>query len=167
MVMLNYRIIFGMAIGFAFLAMAVKFVMWQSSLKRRWIQTGSHRAARKVSLAEVDQLEISIGGKLHKTLKEAYLDGTISSMPVPAKFYINKFEYVITHFIQLDAEANGRLLTSIHVPTNAFVFAADDFGNFYFVLADRDSMHFWDHEFGETHAVLESLAELWSLMIPQ
>lgn len=156
------NMVFGMgALVGSFGLLALSYRWWWRRLKR-------HQAIPTVAPAAsdyaVEDLERSIGGKLPVVLRNAYLNGSITRLVLPITFQWGSTEYVIVRFILADAASNERLVASAGIAGGAFVFAEDDFGNYYFVKPGDDAVYFWDHDLGEIERLTGSIDDLWKIL---
>lgn len=121
------------------------------------------QAASQASISAIDELEQSIGGKLPAILRNAFLDGSITRVPLPVTFSWYEEEYVIVMFIRADAQANKQLADSCAISDKAFIFAMDDMGDYYLVKPDDNVVYCWDEEIGVIKE-FESIEQWWKLL---
>jgi len=156
-----------MVIGLSLLAGSICLLVICYNLWWCWLmnQIPKSSPAIQVSVSTMEQLERSIGGSLPSILKSAYLDGSVTRLALPTVFQWRDSEYCINQLIRADAQAN-RQLTKFHlIPQTAFIFAADDFGNYYFVKANDNAVYFWDHDLGgEVTEIFESAEDFWKFL---
>jgi hypothetical protein len=143
------------------LLLVLVYRWWWHRLLR---QTPTVLPAVQASVSEVEQLESAIGGELPKALKNAYLDGSVTRIALPTKFERQGHEHVVDRFFRLDAQAKDRLVEWDEIPEAAFIFAEDDFGNYYFVKANDNAIYYWDHDGGDITKVFEAAEEFWNLV---
>jgi hypothetical protein len=161
--MISMNMVFGLgALAGSFGLLVLGYRWWWRRLKRRQVIS---TAATDASDFAIEDLERSIGGKLPVILRNAYLDGSITRLLLPITFQWESTEYAIVGFILADARANERLATSTRITGGAFVFAEDDFGNYYFVKGNDNAVYFWDHELGgDITKILGSIEDLWKVL---
>lgn len=116
------------------------------------------------SEVQMVELETSIGGKLPQLLRDAYLDGTITRILLPIRFFHEDMNWNIQGFFAVDAVRNPSIARWSGLASNAFVFAGDDAGNFYFIKGGCDAVFYRDHRRGKVIEVFASIQELWRRM---
>ena len=136
----------------------------------RWLEKQIPEAspATQASKLAIDQLEQSIGGSLANIIKHAYLDGSVARVQLPKIFQWRGSEYCVNQLIQADAQANRQLVRWHQISQTAFIFAMDDFGNYYFVKANDNAIYFWDYDLcGDTTKIFESADDFWKQLQPR
>lgn len=123
----------------------------------------AHDAA-SASEAQMLELELSIGGQLPQLLRDVYLDGTITRILLPIKFFHEDMNWNIQGFFAADAVRNPSIARWCGLASNAFVFAGDDAGNFYFIKGGCDAVFYRDHRRGKVIEVFASFQGLWRRM---
>lgn len=125
--------------------------------------------AGKATPAAVEDLENAIGGRLPQSLRDAYLAGQVAQVKVPSTFRPTLLhlgsaddEERIASFTAASAAANETLRRNLGLSEDAFVFASNDFGNFYFVRGGDSAVYFWDHETGNCVKCCEAFDDLWT-----
>ena len=151
------------SIAAALMATLITYMAWSCRSKKGLLRTFGRELAKPVTTEKIQDLERALGGLLPVTLKEVYRTGRLMSISLPAIFKVDKAEFAIVQFMQVDRDLNKVLTDLTQTGENAFVFAADDFGNYYFVRANDESLYFWDHELG-IELIFESVANLWRLL---
>ena len=157
------KAIYVTSVASAFMATLVAYIAWWRRSKKRLLGASGRESAKPVTTENIQDLERTIGGTLPVTLKEAYRTGSLMSVSLPAIFKVDKAEFAIVQFMQIDRELNKMLTDLTQAGANAFVFAADDFGNYYFVRANDEGLYFLDHELG-IQLIFESVTNLWRLL---
>ena len=145
------------------LAMLLAYLVWWRHVKLQFAKATWNSLTRQASDQEIVDLERSIGGALPETIIAAYQNGSLLNITLPAVFSVKASEFTIAKFAAPYPESNKAILTTTQIDEDAFVFAIDDFGNYYFLRANDHSLYFWDHELG-IDLILESVEMLWSLL---
>ena len=151
------------SIATAFMATLIAYIAWWRRSKKRLLRTSGRELAKPVTTEKIQDLERALGGTLPVALKEVYRTGGLMSIALPAIFKVDEAEFAIVQFMQIDRGLNKILTDLTQAGANAFVFAADDFGNYYFVRANDEGLYFWDHELG-IQLIFESVTNLWRLL---
>jgi len=155
-----------MTFGLTILIAAIVLLLLLYRLWWRWLikRCPTPVPIVRVYPSDLEQLEQSIGGGLPAILKSAYLDGEILRFDLPIVFRRQGLEYAVAEFFRADAAVNKRVVEWSRMPQDAFVFAGDDFGNYYFVRANDDAVYFCEHEGGECTKDFDSFEQLWNAL---
>lgn len=160
--MFSYDAAFGpVVLGISLCLIAFAYFWWWHRLKRRFPTPVS---VTQVSASEFDELERSIGGNLPAAMRTAYLDGKVTYLRLPITFQCHGMEFVVVGFISASAQSNKRLVRSIGFREGIFIFASDDFGNYYFLKASEDAIYFWDHDGDDITKLFESTEDFWKAL---
>ncbi len=159
----SHELKYVMLVSLAVIALLIWYVIWWHRLKSSFSNGHLSKSSILTSTDQIEELERSLGGILPKSLREAYRTGRLATLTLPAIFKVKEGEFAIAEFMAADRESNQKRIYETQTGADAFIFASDDFGNYYFVRANEPTLYFWDHELG-TEIVFESIENLWSLL---
>jgi hypothetical protein len=147
------------------LSLAVLFILYKTYMRRALPRFPELQSAAKTPASVLEELERSIGGRIPEILRQVYLDGRIAMVKLPKVLEHPDGEECIAQIFSADARANAMLAQYCGLSANVFMFAADDFGNYYFVAANQPTVYFFDHDLGEAFTLFETADQFWRMLI--
>jgi hypothetical protein len=143
-----------MAFGLLMLAIALGLLFFFYKMLMAAISRPGPLTTAQAVPADIAKLESAIGGQLPAPLRNAYLDGSILRLRLPATLWrlqthdsqAESAEDCVAEFYAANAASNARALDSSELPADAFVFARDDFGNLYYLRGSKNGVYYWDHD---------------------